>query len=163
MQELKRAELVQAISKLAETLNESEKEAFIASILEAVTKTKKEGLPISIFRSTLSGLEAVVVYLKDNKEVKLSEIARLLNRNKSTIYSTYRKAEKKQIRPLDDSDVSVIIPYNVFADRKFSLLESLVSYLKEQQGIPFIKIASLLNKSYSTVMTVYRRHKEKCR
>ena len=57
-------------------------------------------------------------------------------------------------------DKSIVVPFNVFSDRKYSTLESVVAYLVSS-GYSLVKIASLLGKNYNTVKTVYRRYKIK--
>ena len=149
----KRSELVKTISQLVNLLSDEEKQVVL------VTGNR---LPISIFRTkNLSGLEAITLYLKDVKSLSIKEIAATLNRNPSTIYTTYHKARQKIRGKLNYSDFSFTIPLSVFANRKFSVLESLVSYLKNK-NLNLSKIASLLNKNYNTVKTVYRRYQKKC-
>ena len=157
MDQKKKDELVQILSNLVASLSQLEKQEILNKILG-----KKEGLPISIFRCGVSGLEAIVVYLKDVKGLSINEISRLLNRKKSTIYTTYQKAKQKLPGEIDRSDISVVIPYEIFADRKFAVLESLVAYLKDEMKFSLIKISTLLNKKYSTVRTVYVRYLKKC-
>ncbi len=148
---------MKAILQLVSSLSYKEKKEVLDHL-----QHEGEGLPISIFRSGISGLEAIVVYLKDVKELSIGEISKLLNRKKSTLYTTYQKAKQKLAKEIDSSDISIIIPYNTFADRNFAVLESLVAYLKDELKLPFVKIAPLLNKNYSTVRTVYVRYKKKC-
>jgi hypothetical protein len=154
----RRDDLVKTISKLVETLSSEEKKEILESILGI-----KEGIPISIFRSNLSGLGAISVYLKDVKEQKIGDIASLLNRKKSTIYTTYRKAKEKLKGEFDLSDNSIVVPLEIFTNRKFSILESLVFYLKDEHKFSFVKIAKILGKNYSTVRTVHTRYQKKCR
>jgi len=149
-------EIVEIIVQLVASLSAEEKQKVLELLLE-----KKEGLPISIFRSKLSGLEAIVVYLKDNKGKSIAEIGKTLNRRKSTLYTTYHKAKEKFSGKLDASDESVVIPPSIFANRKYAVLESMVAYLKDEQKLSFAQISILLNKKYSTVRTVYVRHLEK--
>ena len=53
-------------------------------------------IPSYIFRNRdLSVLEAITVYLHDKKGMKYAEIARLLNRNDRTIWTSYQRAKKK--------------------------------------------------------------------
>ena len=53
-------------------------------------------IPSSIFKNRgLSVLEAITVYLKDKKGMKYAQIARLLNRNDRTIWTSYQRAKKK--------------------------------------------------------------------
>lgn len=157
MDNKRNAELVDIAKRLVGILSEEERKEVFASSL------RDDGLvPISVFRSSLSGLEALVVYLKDVRGLSTKETAKLLSRNHSTIYTTYNNAVKKGSKGLDCSDFSIAVPVDAFADRKFSILESLVAYLKRDKGIALVKIAALLGKSYSTVKTTYRRYAEKC-
>jgi len=152
----KKEDLVQLLSDLVASLSQQEKQEILERILG-----KKEGLPISIFRSGISGLEAIVVYLKDVNSLTIAEISTLLKRKKSTLYTTYQKAKEKLSSEIDSSDTSIVIPYSIFADRNFAVLESLVAFLKDEMRFSFIKISTLLNKKYSTVRTVYVRYKIK--
>lgn len=43
----------------------------------------------------LAALEAIVVYLKDSLGYNYAQIARLLNRDDRTIWTTYQRAKKK--------------------------------------------------------------------
>ena len=151
-------------------LSPKEKEQ-ILDLLEKIIKSKhgisNTNFPISIFRSNISGLEAIVVYLKDSLNWSTKKISKTLNRKLTTIYTTYNNASKKlsgkkSLGRLDTSDHSIIIPIDVFSNRKFSVLESLVAYLIKH-GFKLSQISKLLNKNYSTVKTVYRRYMIKCR
>jgi hypothetical protein len=54
-------------------------------------------LPITIFQNrNMSVLEAIVGHLKDNYNLKYSEIARLIRRDERNIWAIYRKAGIKQ-------------------------------------------------------------------
>jgi hypothetical protein len=153
----KRGEAIEIISKLVELLSDKEKQALLSKA------EKRKGFPISIFRTILSGLEAITVYLKDVERKSINEIAKILNRKPSTLYTTYHNAKKKLKQPIDCSDTSITIPLDIFSDRKFSILESLVSFLKEKEQLPLAKIAGVLKKNYSTIKTVYKRYQEKQR
>ena len=53
-------------------------------------------IPTFIFKDrSLAALEAVVVYLKDSQGMNYAQIARLLNRDDRTIWTTYTRAKKK--------------------------------------------------------------------
>ncbi len=153
--------LVLLISQLVQLLSEDEKTKVLTLI--AGVKTKNIGLeiPVSIFRNNLSGLEAIVYYLKELQHKSILEIAELLNRKNSTIYVTYAKAKKKIKRKLDTSD-NLTIPLDIFSNRKFAVLESIVYYLKTERKLSFKEIALALNKSYSTITTVNNRYLKKC-
>ncbi|MBU90423.1 hypothetical protein CMO94_02675 [Candidatus Woesearchaeota archaeon] len=146
--------LVKHIFSLIGTLNEEEKQKILNELL-------KKRIPISAFKAKLSGLEIIIKYLKEAEKKSFKEISKILNRKLSTIYNTYNKSKIKFKKNLDLSDTSIKIPYNIFANRKYSILESIVFYLKDKQKLSLIKISLMLNKSYSTIKTVHRRYKIK--
>ncbi len=131
-------------------------------IISFLTEQLKENvLPIFIFKNnSLSALETIVKYLKEEHNLSYSEISRLLNRSSKTIWVTYQRSKKKMPKKLKGKS-DIFIPVEIFQNRKFSVLESLVSYLKQEQGISYKEIAKLINRNYRTVLTVYRRFKKK--
>lgn len=53
-------------------------------------------IPTFIFKDrTLAALESLVVYLKDTQGLTYAQIAKLLNRDDRTIWTTYARAKKK--------------------------------------------------------------------
>jgi len=140
------------------SLSNSEK----LEVISFLTKQLKENaLPVSIFKNnSLSALEAIVKYLKEEHNFSYVEISRLLNRSNKTIWITYQRAKKKMPKKLVGKS-QILIPVEIFQNRKFSILESLVSYLKQEQNISYKEIAKLINRNYRTVLTVYRRFKKK--
>ena len=52
-------------------------------------------VPVSIFNSNKSTLEALVYYLKDSKKMRNKKIAQLLNKNPSNIWTVHNRAKKK--------------------------------------------------------------------
>ena len=131
--------------------NKLSNEEFIKLIKEYIP------IPISIFKNN-SPLEALVKYLKENLDLSLSEISRLLNRDQRTIWITYDNAKKK-IKNLDVSS-KITIPLTYFSERELSILENLVDYLIEQKfSLP--KISELLERNYKTIYTIYTRIKKK--
>ena len=152
MRAKKKEELLRFISKLVEELSFEEKKELFDEALNTV--------PLSIFKNN-SGLEAVVLYLKYVKNISVKEISKLLNRNVQTIYTTYNKAKAKKVKLNIKSKINV--PIAIFSNRKFSFLESLVSYLRDQKNFTLVQISKLTNKSQSTIKTVYWRYKKKCK
>ena len=131
-------------------------------IISFLTEQLKENvLPVFIFKnSSLSALETIVKYLKQEHNLSYAEISRLLNRSSKTIWITYQRAKKKMPKKLKGKS-DIFIPVGIFQNRKFSVLENLVSYLKQEQGISHKQIAKLINRNYRTVLTVYRRFRKK--
>ena len=139
------------------SLSKPEKIEIISFLTEQL---KENALPIFIFNSSLSALEAIVKYLKEEHKISYIEISRLLNRSNKTIWITYQRAKKKMPKNLAGKS-QILIPVEIFQNRKFSILESLVSYLKQEQGMSYKDIAKLINRNYRTVLTVYRRFRKK--
>jgi len=53
------------------------------------------------------------------------------------------------------------IPIETVRDRTFSILESVVKFLKEKRALTYHEIAVLLNRDDRTIWTVYNRVKKK--
>ena len=122
----------------------------------------KDSLPISIFdNNELSCLETIVKYLKEEFKLRFHEIALLLNRNDRTIWTTYKIACKKRKEKLPVKESELVIPASIFTDRKFSVLESIVAYLKDSFGMRYSQIATLLNRDERNIWTIYSRAMKK--
>ena len=53
-------------------------------------------VPTFIFKNRdLAALEAIVIYLRDTHGYNYAQIAKLLNRDDRTIWTTYQRAKKK--------------------------------------------------------------------
>jgi len=122
----------------------------------------KISFPISIFNNgQLGSFETIVKYLKEELLLKNHEIAVLLNRTDKTIWAAYNLAIKKRKEKLDVKKSDIHIPALIFSDRKFSVLESLVSYLKDNFNLRYSQIADLLSRDERNIWTVYNRAKKK--
>lgn len=130
--------------------------------LTQLLKQKEETIPIHIFDNrTLSSLEAIVKYLKENKNLKHSRIAEKLNRNVKTIWATYKKSKQKKIELFEEKETSITIPLSLFSDRTLSVLEHITRHLKENYELNYTDIATLLNRSPKTIWTVHNRTRKK--
>jgi len=123
-------------------------------------KETRETIPISIFNPELGALESIVKYLVEEEKMQHSEIAKILNRDLRTIWSTYDKAKKKLSGKLDTTSEIKISP-DIFASRKLSVLESLVHFLHEELGMSLRDIARKLQRNDSTIWTVNKRAQKK--
>ncbi|MBN1503271.1 hypothetical protein JW930_07065 [Candidatus Woesearchaeota archaeon] len=129
-------------------------------VLELLDR-KEIFIPVSIFDNKgLGSLELVTKYLKEDLNKTYHEIAKLLNRDDRTIWSTYNNAVKKLKTRLAITAASHYLPISIFKERKFSVLESIILYLKKQ-GLSFTKISSLLNRDYQTIWTTYKKAEAK--
>jgi hypothetical protein len=55
-------------------------------------------VPISVFADrSLSTLESLTTYLKDSEKLRFSEIAKIINRDQRTIWTSYQRARQKRL------------------------------------------------------------------
>lgn len=149
----------QRIDKL-EKQNKSFEET-ISVLKEELPDKKLEQIPISIFNNTkLSALETIVKYLKEDLHQKYIQIATVLNRNYHPIAITYRNSIKKMPESLDVSN-SKKIPLKIFENKKLSILENIITFLKEKMLLSNHQIAVLVKRDDRTIWTVYQRSLKK--
>ena len=118
-------------------------------------------IPVCIFDKRISCFEAIVKYLRDNKSLSLNDIASLINRSKSTVATTYANAKRKMSIRFDVKSSEHDLPISILADRKFSVNEVLIKYLREKSCLRFSEIGKLIERDQRTVWTVYNRAKFK--
>lgn len=117
-------------------------------------------IPISAYNDILSPLETDVKYLKENLNFDYVNIAKLLARNRKTIWQAYKNAVRKMPERLKVSDTEYNIPVSVLR-YELSILEATVAYLKDEFDINYHEIGELLKRNEKTVWTVYNRAQNK--
>ena len=149
--------LVDMFSQISERLkqkyNYSDEEIF------KLWNTEDVSVPISIFAGKLSPAEALAKFLKENCDLGFHEISGLIGRNERGIWANYRRAVKKMPSPFEITN-SIAVPISIFNSGK-SILEALVSYLKDVKKLRNKKIAQMLNKNSANIWTVHNRAKKK--
>jgi predicted transcriptional regulator len=60
-----------------------------------------------------------------------------------------------------EKEAGLMVPLKIFENRDIGVLESLVEYLKDEQGMRFSDIAKILNRHYNTIRTSYVKAKQK--
>ena len=134
----------------------------ILSLIEEKEISKEILLPVSIFEvNGLSALECICRYLKDDAGIPYSKIALLLNRNSRTIWITYNNSLIKRRERFIAKESKFFIPVSVFRNRKLSILENLVSYLKGNFSLRYSEISVLINRDERNIWTVYNRAMKK--
>ncbi len=119
-------------------------------------------IPTSIFHDrSIAVLEAIVEFLKEEKQLHFSQIAALLERDDRTIWTSYDRVKKKRTTPRDTKYSGLLIPISVFADRKISVMEALCFHMFSQLNLSYAQIAALLNRDQRTVWTCVNRAKRK--
>ena len=142
----------QITERLKQKYNYSDKEIFRLWSSELL-------VPVAIFAGKLGPAEALAKFLKENHELGYHEIAELIGRDGRGVWANYKRAVKKMPWPFEISD-SIAVPVSIFNSDK-SILESLVSYLKDVKKMRNKKISQLLNKNSANIWTVYSRANKK--
>jgi hypothetical protein len=125
------------------------------------TDEKDNTIPISIFQNkSLSSLEAIVKYCKEELKLNYKEISTLLYRNNQPIAITYRNAKRKMPGALNTLSKEKL-PLEIFKNTHLSVLENITQYLKETKSMSFHEIAAALKRDDRTIWTVYKRAKHK--
>ena len=156
-------------NKLSDTLSYLKEQGLNSQdIIELINKLLKVQIkeeikvPISVFHNDyLSALETIVKYLRENLLLSFKQIGSLTNRNEITLAVTYRNAKKKLETKFVEEVSTYSIPVSILKDRKLSVLENVVSYLRDTFSLNYHKIAVLLNRNDRTIWTVYQRAKKK--
>lgn len=128
-------------------------------IIEFVVKEVE--IPLEIFNKNLSSLEAISKYLIENLKFGQKAIALLTNRSQKTIWQAYNSQKKKYPRKIIVKNKKPSFPLSILRNRKLSVLESIVLYLRDSLKLTNHQIAHLLKRNYKTVWTVYHRAKIK--
>ena len=123
-------------------------------------RLEEKSVPLALFKEDMGALESLAKYLKENLNMPYHEIAKLLNRNDRTIWVTYRNALKKKKERLEIKPSKISIPLSIFTNRKLSILESLVLYLREK-NLSFKEISELINRDQRNIWTINSRAKKK--
>lgn len=122
-----------------------------------------DSIPSYIFQNRkYTILEALIVYLRERKNLSFRKISALINRDLRYTYHSYQNAKKKELTTQYTIQTKFIwIPLSIFTNRKLSALEVLVSYLKEEFSLTYHEIALLLKRDDRTIWTVYQRARKK--
>ena len=131
-------------------------------IIELINKRYESILiPIEILKTKLGPLESIVKYLREEKGLDFNQISVLLNRDITTIATSYNNAlnKKKEKFTIKKSEFS--IPIEILKNRKLSILENTTKYFYERLNLGLNEIASILKRDNKTIWTFYYRVKKK--
>lgn len=152
---LKKEELLSILERVSSHLKQNY-DMTDDEIFNLAKGRKRILIPASIFSYDLSPAEAIVKFLKENYELRYSEIGELIARDERGVWGSYKRAVRKHQSKFVIKQPDVLIPAEVFNNKK-SIFESLVMYLRDTMKMKGKQIADLLNKKPSTIWTVYNR------
>lgn len=129
---------------------------------DSIDFSSSDSIPTSIFQDReIAVLEAIVEFLKEEKNLHYSEIANLLSRDDRTIWTTYSRVKKTRKAARKKQYSGITVPIKIFSDRNISAMEALCSYLFSEHDLSYSQIATLLNRDQRTVWTCVNRAKRK--
>ncbi len=152
----------QEIFSNSDNLNYKELQKLHQKLSNYLSKLNKEYfIPLSSFTTKLAPLETVTKFLIENQNLTIKQTSQILNRSQKTIWQAYSSSKKKYHKKFIIKQEQFSIPISIFSNRKLSILEALVSYLKEIQNLKLSQIASLLDRDPRTIWTSYSRARRK--
>ncbi|PIN73244.1 hypothetical protein COV20_03365 [Candidatus Woesearchaeota archaeon CG10_big_fil_rev_8_21_14_0_10_45_16] len=151
----KRTEAERVLKTLLQELDFSQ-------ILELVTTAKNDILiPLSIFDTPLHPAEALYKYLRENERLSNQDIAELLDRDQRSVWASYRRAKKKRPQHFLKKRERYQFNINLFRNRQFSILESIIYYLHTVHRLRTKEMARLLGSSPNSTAVLLKRAKVK--
>ena len=138
------------------------KKKYRVSAAEIISKLEKKEIliPSCIFNKRLSVFETIVKYLKENLALANKEIAVLISKSQKSIWQSYNSSKKKFPSVFKITVSDYYIPISIL-QKPFTILESVVLFLKDDLLLSFHKIATILKRDDRTIWTVYNRAKKK--
>jgi len=151
-------EVVRLLLKELQTKYNLSEDEILSQIKEVPTVL----VPASIFTNkNARPLELLCKYLKEERELNYKEISKLLNRDYRTVWTTYSNVAKKLKAKLEVPPTKYLLPVSIFHDRRLSVLEAAVGYLKENFSLKLAEIATVLNRDQRNVWSSYHKAKKK--
>lgn len=149
------------ISITSNLISDSDKDLLTALegfIAQYKLSKQAQHIPLRLFSNKKLGiLEVIVKYLKENTPLSYAEIAKLLNRDQRTIWTTYSKAIKKHKEPFKINSNDEFVSIGPFSNTKYSPLQVLIKEL-EEKGNSLKQIAKLTNRSYKNIWMTKKRN-----
>lgn len=134
----------------------------IDKLLLQKLKENEISIPLSIFSKNLNPAEALIKFLKENKNLRLSEISKLLDKKENAVWLSYKRATSKSKNLFEIyNNEKISLPIHIFKIRELSSLEAIVIYLRQELRLSNNEIASLLKKSPQVLSISYNRAKNK--
>ena len=128
----------------------------IEDVIELFQESNQEiSVPISLFSTNLHPMEALCKYLIEIERLSKSSVATVLQRNIKTIWANYERAKGKEL--FISGNTQYTIPLSLFQKRKLSVMEHVVSFLKQVHHFSNKEISQLLGKSPNSIAVLAKR------
>ena len=150
--------LVDMFSQIAERLKHRYRYSD-QEILKLWNSENSVWIPVAVFAGNLSPAEALTKFLKEKLDITYHEISVIIGRDERGVWANYKRAVKKMPWPFEIHE-GISVPASIFHSNQ-SILEALITYLKDVKNMRNGKIAQLLNKHSANVWTIYNRAKKK--
>ncbi len=147
--------------KLAEKYGVGLDEVLASIRARKIRDAEEVKVPIDIFTQETGAAESLCKYLKENKGLNFSEIARTINRDPRTVWINYTNAVRKVSDKIETTS-KILVSTKIFRDRNLSISEALVHYLRTK-GMKNAEVARMLGKDPRNVWTLYSRAVRKLR
>ena len=134
----------------------------LPELIQTFQKAKQEAsVPLSIFTHSLDPAEAIYKFLRENEGFSFQKISLETNRNQKSVWATYQRAWKKKKQKFISTEEKYYFPLSLFKDRSYSLLESIILYLKITYNLSNPQIAKLLHRSPNCIAVLMKRARDK--
>ena len=121
-------------------------------------ESEMNSIPVELFQERRLGiLEIAVKILKEEKNLRYSEIARILNRDERTVWVSYAHALQKRKARFVPKESMYLIPVSIFSDRKLAPLQAVVQHLKDKYHLSYHEIGVLLHRDDRIIWATYNR------
>lgn len=162
------------LSRQRKTINKEDLEHFYSikkKIVERYDLSKKSfftllknvqvsgyNIPLSIFYNNISPLRAVIKYLHEVFKIPLKDISKILNRSFPLISESYSTVKDLDMTILD---LDHFISTDKLTDRRFSIMESVVSHLFSEKELTLSQISNILRRHTSVIWKFKDRYEKK--
>ncbi|MDP7323216.1 MAG: hypothetical protein QF632_00480 [Candidatus Woesearchaeota archaeon] len=90
-----------------------------------------------------------------------AKLAKKLNKSYQTVWQTYNHAQSKHPIKLRIKPSIIQIPITIFRKQCTTVLQSLVTYLREELQLSYKEIGAILKRNKQTVYTIHTRNQTK--
>ncbi len=139
-------------------------------------------IPLCIFAQEIPAVAALCKYLKENEDLSLTEIGRLLGKSTADIWGCYQRAVKIQRKPFSTAEPRQLkpalstpylarkktpschfysVPLSIFQNQSLGAMGSIVLYLHQTYRLKNKAIAQLLHRHPNAIAVLLQKARRK--